>query len=73
MRALEPLGVVLLLAVHAALCVDTLGRKSVTEDEVGHLPAEKPSRTGSSGFAAVTMASSTLRHQLPTARESPHG
>jgi hypothetical protein len=72
MRALEPLGVVLLLAVHAALCVDTLGRKSVTVDEVGRR-LEKPSRTGSSGFAAVTMASSTLRHQLPTARESPHG
>jgi len=32
-------AVVLLLLIHAALAIDTMRRKSVTVDEVGHLPA----------------------------------
>ena len=38
-RTAVSLAVALLLAVHAALAVDSLRRKSVTYDEVSHLPA----------------------------------
>ena len=38
-RAAVALAVVLLLAAHAGLAVDSLRRKSVTYDEVSHLPA----------------------------------
>ena len=55
-RAALGLAVVLLLAAHAALAVDSLRRKSVTYDEVAHLPA---------GLALAATGEMRLNRQHP--------
>ncbi len=55
-RAAVALAFVLLLAAHAALAVDSLRRKSVTYDEVSHLPA---------GLALAATGEMRLNRQHP--------